>query len=221
MPPEFKTQFENPTGSFSPVEKRAGKKSNDFLITLVAIMLISGAYAIWFFYNLPSDFEPEYAATPRSARRAVATEIATSTVDMTDWKTYRNEEYGFEFKYPSFLKEEEHAPAKDNDNVIKCLRTDTLSTYFCMSEFDEVLINSDLRTWFDRVAVDTDPTPQNVINISIDGQPAIRSLFIYPGGSANAVFVVNNNKIYKITYPNDKNFNGYYDQILSTFKFTK
>lgn len=34
-------------------------------------------------------------------------------VDTSDWKTYRNEKYGFEFKYPSFLKQAEN---KGNNN---------------------------------------------------------------------------------------------------------
>lgn len=98
MIPDVQSHFETP--------KKIGpnpQKSYDFLITLVAIMFLSGGYAIWFISTyLYAYDDTEFAYTPK-IHRASAAQVATST-DMTDWKTYRNEEYGFEIKYPQEIK---------------------------------------------------------------------------------------------------------------------
>lgn len=37
---------------------------------------------------------------PVNQNQNINTATTTSEIDMSDWKTYRNDEYGFEFKYP-------------------------------------------------------------------------------------------------------------------------
>ncbi len=106
MIPDVQSHFETP--------KKIGPnptKSHDFLITLVVIMFLSGGYAIWFISTyLYAYDDTEFAYTPK-IHRASAAQVATSTpstssgqADMTDWQTYRNEEYGFEFKHPELIE---------------------------------------------------------------------------------------------------------------------
>ncbi len=45
--------------------------------------------------------------------------------DTSTWLTYRNDKLGFEFKYEPFLKEDDHAPAKDGDTLVTCLNDPT------------------------------------------------------------------------------------------------
>ena len=56
--------------------------------------------------SLPTDSQPynKYILTPEGnntiAHQILSTLILTSSITISDWKTYRNEEYGLEFKYP-------------------------------------------------------------------------------------------------------------------------
>ena len=62
---------------------------------LIAMSILVGVTALigtWFWYNANNVEEYLPAYTPR---------LETET---SDWKTYRNEEYGFEFKYPADWK---------------------------------------------------------------------------------------------------------------------
>jgi len=66
-------------------------------------MLLSGGFATWYFLNQPLELEPENLSVVDSN-------------EFADWKTYRNEECGFEFKYP---KEYE---AYENTNGVQIIR---------------------------------------------------------------------------------------------------
>lgn len=57
--------------------KEMFKVRKNFIIILSAIMLPIIIFILWAFFEIPF-----------------------SRVDTSDWKTYRSEEYGFEFKYP-------------------------------------------------------------------------------------------------------------------------
>ena len=64
-------------------------------IALVVLLLLLGGTAIgsvWYWQNTRIADEPIPAFTPRIV-----------SDDIANWKTYRNEQYGFEFKYPSTL----------------------------------------------------------------------------------------------------------------------
>jgi hypothetical protein len=86
MPPQENnvpiTSTEKPT----PILKRNIKYA--FLLVLTFLLIATGAFGIWYFSNPASNEE---------------TDMSVSLIkqnQFSDWKTYRNEEYGFEFKYP-------------------------------------------------------------------------------------------------------------------------
>jgi len=68
------------------------------LIIVILIILAGGAY-FW---------------SQKKVEAPTSTDISVPVVDTADWKTYQNDEYGFEFKYPS----ERIAFTFDADNKI-------------------------------------------------------------------------------------------------------
>ncbi len=80
-----------PPANFTPIPPLANNpvppkpRGNAFLLVLTFLLILTGIFGVWYFsHPLPDEVE----------------EIVL--VDkFSDWKTYKNEEYGFEFKYPA------------------------------------------------------------------------------------------------------------------------
>src|SRR3989344_1843663 len=92
MPPQNQPNLINPLDGHHQGDMAC---SYAFLIILVVLMFISGGFATWYFLNPPPEPEPENVAISQPDQFA-------------DWKTYRNEEYGFEFRYPNIFEISEH-----------------------------------------------------------------------------------------------------------------
>lgn len=81
--------------------------ANIAVIVVVLLLLAAGAgFYLWQQTKLPAV--PAGEATPPPAPSGVegpAPEVVATTtdIDTTNWKTYRNDQYGFEFKYPEEL----------------------------------------------------------------------------------------------------------------------
>jgi hypothetical protein len=102
--------------------------NKELLIYLIVGLVIAGlvfGYYIWQKGGPVSVLPtPTVSSTP------------TPTPDPTaDWQTYRNEQYGFEVKLPDNFIQDDEVPAKDDDAVLECFKSENVNgTVFCVRQ---------------------------------------------------------------------------------------
>ena len=82
-------------------------KLNQGIAPIVIILIIAGLVALtggslWYYQKERNKAEQniEQSVNSQVKIQEQAIQIASSSVDTSTWKTYRNEKYGFEFRYP-------------------------------------------------------------------------------------------------------------------------
>ncbi len=98
--------------------------------------------------QLPVAVNPPQATSTPPVITPTTTDVITGDVDTSEWKTYKNEEYGFEFRYPSEYLLKTPYPyyydAKNNADVgvnnYNTIRSG--SNYSCSYEFYVVVENN-------------------------------------------------------------------------------
>lgn len=163
-------------------------------VIVLLLVLGAGAYgAMWYQQKQQVAQEVVPIFTPRPS----------ATPDPTaDWKTHTNSQYGFEFKYPGDLILH---PVVDGVEI--SLPPDTLRDLLLSVSLDGRII-SEISDQYAKIRIP-------LKDIFVNGIPAIQ-----PENTGN-IFIVHDNKVYKIIYNEVNNPNKLVDQILSTFKFTK
>jgi hypothetical protein len=223
-----KPQFQMPTN-----EK--GSNALVYLGLFLAIVLIFGflGWKYVFGEKLMSSFFPTPTPTMQVAVTPTLNPISTNSAEMANWKTYKNEKWGYEVKYPPswYLYE----PSLGNSDI-----KDTIGFWVEKTEGEArgvwVMVHNDkiqfsnLNDWWEKykklASVNFKAEDHNVSNFQIDGSDAIKdeTRSTYPSRPYMAVYVLKNEEIYdlntnimvsgQIDYP-------LFSQILSTFRFVE
>src|SRR3989344_3275097 len=82
-------------------------------LVIILAVLAFGGYSVW--KKQAPTLTP---ISPTDTNIEPATSPSTPSVDMAGWKTYRNDKYGFEVKYPSEYLVKENLQALSNKSVV-------------------------------------------------------------------------------------------------------
>ena len=212
-------------------------KPNSFLIILLTIISIISLSIAGFFAFQTQKLVKELALLRTElipTTEPVATSSAVATADPTSsWQTYTNQKYGFSFKYPLDWIVTPSPTTGEEFNIIVDKKSNKSEQGFVpfqisinMTQDQEgqvILTNlSEAKTYFlknfDTSTVKTD-------NITLGGKSGIVLTGVMPGpGPGEGQFISYtlielNNRILVLQLGN-RSYQGSFDQILATFKFS-
>jgi len=210
---------------------------------LIYLVIAAAAYGFvyyFFFYKGNSLYDTQNYQNQNEVQN---NQPQVASDEMSDWKTYRNEEYGFEFKYPpNWILDDQKFDgdaigviSPENDFLArKTFEGSYYYTNFSVHACDRLnqnclmggtYVNMKNKTILDFL---NDPSPYKsyekssfMPEVNIDG---IKGYGIIAGGfGANyEIILERDNRIYIIDFPSsEKELTAEQKEILSTFKFIK
>ncbi len=199
--------------------------ANVILIAVIVILLGVVGYVALVKQAQPTAQNP--APTAQSTKDGSVNSPQGNILSVPkDWKTYRNDTYGFEVKYPANWKEEEPSFSYQGINLTETIQ-DPFNLFLSFTYWESVdkvawSAGSNQPKSFEEYA--KDPMFENVKAIDFFGNKAYTALFRNPNiakdFSATYIIISHNGHIYEISYNNAGNVD-INKKVISTFKFTK
>ncbi len=163
-----------------------------------------------------------YLNSTKNSPQIIIHPSPNSDIDISDWKTYRNEKYGYEIKYPNDwdINSADLSSIQYLDSKYKDFYESPFTNPLSIDTIEEN--NKNIEGWISGKAEDRVGFPyQKLEEITVaETKTFLLSDPITIGNDIETVFILKNNNAYKISAPigeSDKQFK----KILSTFEFTK
>ena len=205
-------------------------------IIIIVLILIGGAY---FVFSKKIKMLPPQNPENQSSQ---SSQSSSENLSIDDWKTYRNDQYGFEVKYPSknyklFDKSGDDGeillfifaePIYDDVNSVE-----ERSSYFLVSHKDSIYkgkIYSDTRKYVDELIKDTGLSEKiervSSVNLGTVNGVKVEGERDYGVGKEkfSDVYAIIDGVIYTIKYKNNPTFPEFYPVLVNiedSFKFTR
>ena len=210
-------------------------KKISIIVLVVAIAALAGV-VVW--QNLAQSKPSSSLPKPSSALPPQANQEQQPQVETAGWKTYRNEQYGFELKYPSEWYEKHFSV---EPSIVTLQNVDCFFCIYAGGPCGEcypdagvkIIISAENRqrdiSLSELLNQCDDKITFDCKNISIAGIDAVRvTRLVDIGAGLPDIYVPNGNKIFRINYGDNsskkdlrESYLSIFDQILSTFKFLK
>ncbi len=218
------------------IKKLQGLPDKQKKIILWIIVAVLGIIMAFFWFNsaakriskLGEGFKDIKLPQIENRIPAVETEQKNETAD---WKTYTNEKYGFEIKYPNkwYFKEIERGIVEGGIYFSQYLPEEESGGTVFTNESLNISINQpapqdSLLEFIENYLNLSASIKFEIENIKIDGIDAIKIKVVCDGvGCGNPHwFVIKNNNVYIFSSGlSSKNEIDIYEKMISTFKFTK
>ncbi|OIP79317.1 MAG: hypothetical protein CO002_03625 [Candidatus Portnoybacteria bacterium CG_4_8_14_3_um_filter_44_10] len=184
------------------------------IILLALILLVVGLVCGWLFFSKQKELPTTETSSPNNEEQQTATTLSAATTSSTlTLKTYRNEEYGFEFQYPEdWAVEENYFVNYYSEFNLKVVPTNERHSSFPIG------INIVLPEFIDKSFGGIEKTTSNII---LDGVQGIKYEYNFEDRKEIAVILPMGDSRIIIGTDDSEQYMEILDQIVSSFKFLK